>query len=123
MPYNLAVTPSQRHPDIFGPRSRPLVKSLCIDAAMIRGQFDRPHDGRGATIPAGAPMREIARSEFVTQTGAHGVDVGVDLGCEADIFPLRTQEQAADQIDIDTEAGRVAIDQVIVHGIVCGQGQ
>src|SRR6266404_2862358 len=62
-----------------------------------------------------------ARSELVAETGADGVDVGVNYRRETDVFPLRAQEQAADQVDVDTQARGIAIDQMIVLGVVRGQ--
>src|SRR6185312_10663788 len=44
----------------------------------------------GKTDPAG--------SELVAETSAHRIDAGVDVGGEADVFPLGTREQASNQV-------------------------
>jgi len=68
---------------------------------------------------AGAAAFAAGRSELVTEPGAHGIDAGVDLRGEAGIFPLRPHEQAADQVDVDAETGRIAIDQVVGLVLCC----
>src|SRR6516162_2347595 len=64
---------------------------------------------------------ESTSSELVAKAGAHRVDVGIDMGREADIFPLGAHEETADQIDVDAKTSGVTVDQVIVHGIRRGQ--
>src|ERR1700738_3576690 len=64
----------------------------------------RPAGGINPVNRAGwRPIGRNAGSELVAEPGADRVDAGIDRGCEADIFPLRAQEQAADQTDVDAE--------------------
>src|SRR6202023_3220848 len=81
-------------------------------------QQPRPILSTGTGLAPG--FAKPIRSEFVAQAGADGIDVGVDHGREADVFPLRAQKQTADQIDVDAETSGIAINQVAVLGLVCG---
>src|SRR3974390_1207218 len=62
---------------------------------------------------------ESTFSELVAKAGAHRVQMGVrdlhEIGREADIFPLGTHEEVANQVDVDAKTGGIAIDQVIVR--------
>src|SRR6266851_916134 len=71
-----------------------------------------------AILSTGSPasFRGHVRSEFVAQATAHGVDIHLSGRGKADVFPLGTQEQTADQIDIDTQTCRIAIDQMVMLG-------
>lgn len=62
-----------------------------------------------------------ARSELVPETGADGIDAGVDRGCKADIFPLCPQKQAGTQHHIDAKTGGVTINQVAVDAVRAAQ--
>src|SRR4030081_815307 len=73
----------------------------------------------GSILSTGSSGRRghRVRSELVAETSAYGVDAGIDRRREANVFPLRTQEQTADQIDVDTKACGIAIDQMVMHAI------
>src|SRR6516225_10665773 len=66
-----------------------------------------------------ACLAESTFSELVAKAGAHRVQMGVrdvqEIAREADIFPLGTHEEAADQVDVDAKTGGIANDQVIVR--------
>jgi hypothetical protein len=51
-------------------------------------------------------------SELVSEPRPDGVDGGIDRIRETDILPLRSHEQSADQVDVDTETSGITIDQV-----------
>src|SRR5258708_9750921 len=57
------------------------------------------------------------RSEFIAQTNPDCVDVGIDRGGKADVFPLRPQEQARYQLHIHAQACGIAVNEVAVFRI------
>src|SRR4030088_1227303 len=77
----------------------------------------------GSILSTGSSGRrgDRVRSELVAETSAYGVDDGIDRRREANVFPLRTQEKTADQIDVDAETCRITIDQMIMLGLCRGQ--
>src|ERR1700675_449753 len=84
-------------------------------AAVVKATLQQSR----AILSTGRPARcrGRLRSELVAQAAAHGVDIYLSDIREADVFPLGTQEQTADQIDVDPQACRIAIQQLIVLSI------
>src|SRR5665213_4061083 len=89
-------------------------------AAVLRRTTEQ-QEGLAMSIKSGAGDASGYRLELVAEAGAHRIDVGIDRGREARIFPFGPHEQTANQIDVDADARRVTIDQVIVFGVAAGQ--